>query len=125
MSSRRKTDKTKKEQRKHAYICAPYAGDVEKNKKVAIDFGKMSHEKGFLPIIPHLLFPYLDDVTDREEAMSMCLEVVERCDALFVLADVITSGMKMEIELAKKKGMPIFQFYRLGESVFAEDRLIQ
>lgn len=113
------------EKRKAAYICAPYAGDVEKNKKAAIDFGKMSHEKGFLPIIPHLLFPYLDDVTDREEAMSMCLEVVERCDALFVLADVITSGMKMEIELAKKKGMPIFQFYRLGESVFAEDRLIQ
>lgn len=33
--------------------------------------------------------------------------------------------MKMEIELAKKKGMPIFQFYRLGESVFAEDRLMQ
>ncbi|WP_066925523.1 DUF7768 domain-containing protein [Murdochiella massiliensis] len=113
------------EKRKLAYICAPYAGDVEKNKKVAIDFGKMAHEKGFLPIIPHLLFPYLDDETDRGEAMSMCLEVVEKCDALFVLSDVITSGMKMEIDLAKKKGMLISQFYRLGESVFAEDRLIQ
>lgn len=113
------------EKRKLAYICAPYAGDVEKNKKTAIDFGKMAHEKGFLPIIPHLLFPYLDDVTDREEAMSMCLEVVEKCDALFVLADVITSGMKSEIDLAKKKGMLISQFYRLGESVFAENRLIQ
>ncbi|WP_308540164.1 DUF4406 domain-containing protein [uncultured Murdochiella sp.] len=115
-----------KEKRKPAaYICAPYAGDVEKNKKVAIDFGKMAHEKGFLPIIPHLLFPYLDDVTDREEAMSMCLEVVERCDTLFVLSDVITSGMKREIDLAKKKEMPIFQFFRLGESVFTEDRLMQ
>lgn len=113
------------EKRKLAYICAPYAGDVEKNKKVAIDFGKMAHEKGFLPIIPHLLFPYLDDVIDREEAMSMCLEVVKRCDTLFVLSDVITSGMKSEIDLAKKKGMPFFQFYRLGESVFAEDRLMQ
>ncbi len=58
------------EKRKLAYICAPYAGDVEKNKKTAIDFGKMAHEKGFLPIIPHLLFPYLDDEKDRDEAMS-------------------------------------------------------
>lgn len=113
------------EKRKLAYICAPYAGDVEKNKKAAIDFGKMAHEKGFLPIIPHLLFPYLDDVTDREEAMSMCLEVVEKCDALFVLADVITSGMKSEIDLAKKKGMPTFQFYRLGESVFTDSELLR
>lgn len=113
------------EKRKAAYICAPYTGDVEKNKKAAIDFGEMAHEKGFLPIIPHLLFPYLDDETDRDEAMSMCLEVLKRCDVLLIASDVISSGMKMEIELAKKKGMPIFQFYRLGESVFAEDRLIQ
>lgn len=113
------------EKRKAAYICAPYTGDAEKNTKVAIDFGKMAHEKGFLPIIPHLLFPYLDDETDRDEAMSMCLEVVERCDTLFVLSDVITSGMKREIDLAKKKEMPIFQFFRLGESVFTEDRLMQ
>lgn len=115
-----------KEKRKPAaYICAPYAGDVVKNTKVAIDFGKMAHEKGFLPIIPHLLFPYLDDEKDREEAMFMCLTVVGLCDSLFVLSDVITSGMKREIDLAKKKGMPIFQFYLLGESVYTEDRLMQ
>lgn len=113
------------EKRKLAYICAPYAGDVEKNKKTAIDFGKMAHEKGFLPIIPHLLFPYLDDEKDRDEAMTMCLEVVKRCDALLISSDVITNGMKSEIDIAKENGMPIFQFYRLGESVFAEDRLIQ
>lgn len=116
---------TTNEKQTLAYICAPYTGDVEKNTKVAIDFGKMAQEKGFLPIIPHLLFPYLDDEKDREEAMSMCLEVVERCDVLFVLSDVITSGMKREIDLAKKKEMPIFQFFRLGESVFTDFELLQ
>lgn len=113
------------EQRKIAYICAPYAGDVEKNKKTAIDFGKMAHEKGFLPIIPHLLFPYLDDEKDREEAMSMCLEVVERCDVLLISSDVITNGMKSEIDIAKKNGMPIFRLYRFSDSILTSFELLQ
>ena len=103
---------------KVAYICSPLSGDKEgirKNMARAADFCRYALEYKFIPYAPHLLFTdFMDDhkPSDRETAIKMAVEMLNRADELwvFTLDDHISSGMKAEIETAEKKGMPINYF---------------
>ena len=53
---------------------------------------------------------YLDDEQpeQREQGLRMGRDLMWRCDDLWVVGSTISSGMREEIELAKKLYMPIF-----------------
>ena len=78
------------------YISSPLRGDVERNIQRARDYCAYAASCGVIPLAPHTIFTqYLDDL-------------MWRCDDLWVLGGTISSGMREEIELAKKLYMPIF-----------------
>ena len=95
------------------YICSPYAGDIEENIKNARRYSRFAVDKGYLPITPHLLFTqYLDDGKQRERDLGMFFGIVlmSKCSEVWVFGDRVSPGMKIEIELAKRKGYKLKYF---------------
>lgn len=92
------------------YICAPLRGEVEKN----IEFVRQKAQEVFLsgdvPVCPHLMFPPLADPGDPAQdqaARDMGLRLVEACQQVNVYGPTRTKGMRAEIRLAEKLGIPI------------------
>ena len=99
-------------ERKHlAYICAPFRGDVKNNIINAIQFGRFVYEHGRVPIIPHVMFPFLEDDVkeEREIAMEMDMDLLSKCDEIWVFG-TLTTGMEKEFEFAKSNGIESFWF---------------
>lgn len=89
------------------YICSKYSGDIEKNKKMARRYCRLAFDRGFVPIAPHLLFPqFLSEKTEREKALAADLHLLAVCQELWVCGE-ISRGMKLEIEEARRIGLPI------------------
>lgn len=82
-----------------AYICAPYAGDIEKNIERAKRYAEFTHSRDYTPVTPHLMFPFLDDSKqeDRYDCLNMCSDVMKMCDEVFVFGDKLTEGMLYEL----------------------------
>ena len=93
------------------YISSPLRGDVERNIQRARDYCAYAASCGVIPLAPHTIFTqYLDDEQpeQREQGLRMGRDLMWRCDDLWVVGSTISSGMREEIELAKKLYMPIF-----------------
>lgn len=93
------------------YISSPLRGDVERNIQRARDYCAYAASCGVIPLAPHTIFTqYLDDEQpeQREQGLAMGRDLMWRCDDLWVVGSTISSGMREEIELAKKLYMPIF-----------------
>lgn len=102
------------------YICSPYSGDVERNIKKARSFCRFALEQNCIPIAPHLLFPQFmdnDKPKERELAMFMNIVLMGKCSEVWVLGDIISSGMAREIEKAKKRRQKIRYFNEGYEEV--------
>lgn len=93
------------------YICSPYSNDPPGNTKKAIRYSRFAVDKGVIPIAPHLLLPlYMDEEKERDEALSMDLLILNKCDELWVFGDELSAGMKTEINEANRRGMKIRYF---------------
>lgn len=94
------------------YICAPYKGDTKQNIQDAIRYASFAYQLGNLPITPHLLFPFLDDTIQkhREDAMTMDIIMLGKCQEVWVFGDRITEGMKAELIVAKRRRQLIKYF---------------
>ena len=93
------------------YICSPYSGAPHGNTKKAISYSRFAVDEGVVPIAPHLLLPlYMDEEKERDEALSMDLVILGRCDELWVFGDEWSAGMKAEIREAGRRGMKIRYF---------------
>lgn len=95
------------------YICSPYSGEVERNLEMARKYSRFAVDKHCLPITPHIYFTqFMDDeiVEERETALFMNLILMSKCAELWVFGDVISKGMKAEIDRAKRKHMKIRYF---------------
>lgn len=95
------------------YICSPYSGDTEHNTEMAKKYSRFALEQHCIPFAPHLLFPQFMDDNDpkeRETALFMNLVLMSKCAELWVFGDVISKGMKAEIDRAKRKHMKIRYF---------------
>lgn len=95
------------------YICSPYRGDVEKNTETARRFSRFALDAGQIPLTPHLMYPQFmtdDDPEERKLALFMDTVLLGKCQELWVLAENITIGMEMEIEIAKKRRQKIRYF---------------
>lgn len=89
---------------KIVYIASPYAGDVEKNVERAREYCSIAVKQGVLPVAPHLLFPqFLDDNSPQErvKGLEMAMELLLKCDELWVCGDRTTAGMTAEINYYK------------------------
>ena len=100
------------------YICSPFAGDVKNNIKRAKKYSRYALDKGNIPIAPHLLFPqFMDDKKERRLAMHFNYVLLGKCQELWVFGDEITKGMKIELEIAKKRKQVIRYFTSDGLEV--------
>lgn len=104
------------------YICSPFSGDIEVNIKRAREFCRFALEKGNIPLAPHLMFPqFMDDTDEKERDLAIFMDIVlmGKCQEVWVLGDVFSKGMSIEIEKAKKRRQPIRYFNKNFEEVEA------
>ena len=112
---------TKIEQREKAarafrplvYICSPYSGDIESNTDSASRYSRFAVVMGCIPIAPPLLFPqFLDDSDPDERELGLFFGnvLMSKCSEVWVFGSHISSGMRAEINWAKRKNYPIRYF---------------
>lgn len=98
------------------YICSPLSAstkeEIQKNMLQARHYMEsISQSFSCRAIAPHAYLPeLLDDQSQRERSLGLAIGQVllSWCDGLIVCGDVISSGMKKEIEAAEKKQIPIY-----------------
>lgn len=91
------------------FVCSPMKGDVEKNLKLAKFAARVLIGIGYIPIAPHLYFPqFLDDNDqyERIKGIKMGVELMKKCDRMWIIGTTITNGMEYEINEAKKAKVP-------------------
>ncbi len=121
---------------KMIFVCSPFRGVGEtvqeakenfmKNQTLARQACRYVIGKGSLPCCPHLYCPqFLRDIDpdERELGMLMGQMWLAECDELWVFGRKISPGMKREIALAKKWGIPVKHFIAESERTF-EERLL-
>jgi len=95
------------------YVCSPFAGDVEANVQRAKTFCRFAVEHDAIPIAPHLYFPrFMDDKdqTERNLGLFFGMVLLAKCRELWCFGERISSGMKIELEKAKRLDIPIRYF---------------
>ena len=106
------------------YVASPYAGDIEKNteyaKKACLDVMNQGHAF----FCPHLLYPNILDEnnpSERQLGLNMGLAMLKNCDELWCYGKRISTGMRAEIEEAKRLEIPTLSVmlqehsYQVGE----------
>lgn len=96
------------------YICSPYAVDVERNVQNARRYCAFALSQKALPIAPHLFFPQFlgqeETEETRELALHMGLILLSKCKELWFFGDIISEGMKAEINRARCRDMIVRRF---------------
>lgn len=98
---------------KFVYICSPLRGDVERNIRRANGYCRFVVKEGVLPLAPHAIFTsFLDDTIseERRKGMTLGLELLKRCNEVWVFGEKITEGMQSEIKAAVELNIPIQYF---------------
>ena len=111
------------QQKKLAYICSPYAGDVQENLYRARQYSRFAVYRNVIPVTPHLLYPqFLQDAepAEREIGTACAMALLALCDELWVFGDRISKGMTAEIEYAKKAYIPVRYFALVPREVHPE-----
>lgn len=94
------------------YICAPLRGNVERNIEFARRRAREVFQAGEIPVCPHLMFPPIANPGDPDEdqaAREMGLRLVTLCQQVNAYG-ACTAGMREEIELAERLGIPVKYF---------------
>lgn len=95
------------------YICSPYSGDTERNVDNAKRYSRFAVDRHYLPVTPHIYFTqFMNDAIPDERDISIFMNwvLMSKCVELWVFGDIISSGMKAEINRAKRKRMKIRYF---------------
>ena len=104
----RRIDRGERKYRPLIYVCSPFSGNVEANTERTREFCRFAVNQGQIPVAPHLMFPqFMSDSEERDLIMFMDIVLLGKCKELWVLGDVITEGMKLEIDTAKRRRQPI------------------
>lgn len=102
--------------RKRVYICSPCRGNYERNIDLAKSYSRDALEMGYLPITPHIYLTQLlnDNIpAERELGLRLGRELLALCDEIWVYGAANPSeGMRAEIELAGKLGIPVREMAR-------------
>ena len=95
------------------FISSPFAGDTRRNTKRARGFCRFAVSKNCIPVAPHLLFPQFmeeDDPAQRDLGIFFGMVLMSKCQEVWVFGRDITNGMAVEIEKAKRRGLPVRYF---------------
>lgn len=106
---------------KLVFVCSPYRGDVEINTLRAKRYCRFVYTEGAVPFAPHLHNPqFLNDFIpeEREIGINMGVEVLKRCDELWLFGDLLTEGMELELVYAIKNNIAVRYFTDKCEEVF-------
>ncbi len=120
LTSVRKEEIAVKAFRPLVFICSPYAGDIEVNKRAARMYSRFAVERGCIPITPHLLYPqFLDDndPIDRKLGIRFGEVLMGKCAEVRVFGSRLSEGMRSEVARAKRKGYPLRYFTEECEEV--------
>lgn len=111
---REKKAETKSAFRPLVYVCSPFNGDIEGNKKKATEFAHFAYKNGCIPVTPHLLFPFMNDESPNERALALQMDIVlmGKCQEVWVLSEKITESMAVEIDKATRRHQTIRYFNR-------------
>jgi hypothetical protein len=96
--------------KKLIYVASPLKGDYEGNMEKAREHCRYVMSKGHIPFAPHLLFTqFLNDEVpeERQAGMQMGLDMLERCDELWVFGETLSDGMMVEILEAARLGLTV------------------
>ncbi len=102
------------------FICAPYRApdylgtsrNIEQVKQKAIEIAACN----IYPFSPHLNTAHFDHAVPlqfpdcyytEDLYLGGCLRILKDCDALFLLGETITEGMRGELEFANAHGIPV------------------
>ena len=91
---------------KKVFVCHPFAGDPEGNVRKVREICSQLAVEDFLPLAPQIyLLQFLDEATQRDLALRLCLELVRISDQVRVYGEP-TEGMRLEIAEAKRLASP-------------------
>ena len=110
------------------YICSPLLGDIEKNIQSALEYCKYASDCGVIPLAPHTVFPHHlnnPQPEQRELGLKMGLELLKRCDELWVMGSIFSERMRGEMKLAAAEHIPVLyvpdSFVQCGYKIRQED----
>ena len=92
------------------YICSPYRGSPRVNIMRARGYCKFAVRKGKIP-------QFMSDITERDRAMEMNLELLKLCSEIWVFGSELSDGMAWEISKAEILRKKIRCFNTSGEDV--------
>jgi DNA polymerase-3 subunit epsilon len=93
---------------KRVYVCHPFSDGPAANIGRVHRISRGLIAEGVLPIAPHLYLPQLiDEATQRERALDLCVELLSTCDEVRVFGGRITPGMERELHYAARHGIPV------------------
>jgi len=93
---------------RRVYVCHPFGSDPEGNARRIQGICWALAKTGLMPIAPQLYLPsFLSEETERERALELCLELIDICDEVRVYGGLVTEGMRIELERADRRGVPI------------------
>ena len=98
--------------RRKVYVASRYAGDVERNVALAIDYCRRVIDTGYMPVASHLLYPQIlndNDPDERELGLLFGLALLRMCDEVWVFGEV-SEGMAKEIKEEKKLNKKLRMF---------------
>lgn len=117
---------------KLAYVSSPLRAatseEMEMNReraanycKAILEYFNMETGERYTPVSPVLNFRYLDDhdPKQRQQALNMGLSLLEKCDLMVVAGGRVTEGMRDEIQIAARLGIPVKTFDVADELVQA------
>lgn len=85
------------------FICSPYRGDMELNTARARRYCHFAYAEGYVPFAPHIHnTQFLEDgmFEEREAGILLGLEVLCKCDELWLFGSLLTEGMETELKMA-------------------------
>lgn len=99
---------------KTVYICSPLKAygthTIDDNIRNAREYSKWAMKDGVVAVAPHLLFTqFLDDgkPDEREIGITAGLELMRRCDEVWVFGHYHSRGMQEEIKEAIRLKIPL------------------
>lgn len=93
--------------KKRVYISGPIEGVENYMQNFSLAAEKVK-EMGFDPVNPAACFSPLKDILSRDEMMSMCFNLLEKCDCIYMLTGWQTSkGAKEELQYAINRNFDV------------------
>lgn len=99
---------------KRVFVCSPYSGNIGLNVERAKELCRLAVLFGNAPFAPHLHYTHFltENSHDRNAGIDCGLSFLETCDEVWVdlensTSDLSTKGMAVELQVARRLGIPI------------------